>query len=334
LRRQSAEPGFWDNPDNAQKTMQELAALEADVTDWQELRSRVVELAELLDLVEDDDEDGLIDEITRDTTAAESRLKAMRLRLMMSGPHDSRDAILTVYAGAGGTESQDWAEMLLRMYLRWAENRGFGTEIIDQTDGEEAGIKNATIEIRGRNAYGLLRSERGVHRLVRISPFDNAHRRHTSFALVEVIPDVANEVQIEINPDDIRMDMFRASGHGGQNVQKNSTAIRLTHIPTGIVVTCQNERSQAQNRERAMAVLKARLYDLEQQRIEEEQAKLRGEHISAGWGNQIRSYVLHPYRMVKDLRTEWETGNTTAVLDGEIDGLIEAYLSHMVGRKK
>ena len=206
--------------------------------------------------------------------------------------------------------------MLLRMYLRWAELRGFKSEVIEQTEGDEAGIKSATVEIRGRNVFGYLRSERGVHRLVRISPFDNAHRRHTSFALVEVIPDVTGEVTVEINPDDLRYDIYRASGHGGQNVQKNSTAVRITHLPTGIVVSCQNERSQGQNRERALAVLKARLYDLEEQKKEEELARLRGEHITAGWGNQIRSYVLHPYRMVKDLRTGW--GETTAVLDGEL----------------
>jgi peptide chain release factor 2 len=312
--------------------MQELSSTEADITDWQSARTRASDLAELLELAIEEGEETLAQEIVSETEELEARLKSMRLRLMMSGPHDSQDAILTVYAGAGGTESQDWAEMLLRMYTRWAEGRGFTAEIIDLSEGEETGIKSATIEIKGRNTFGFLRSERGVHRLVRISPFDNAHRRHTSFALVEVIPDIANEIQIEINPDDIQMDMYKASGHGGQNVQKNSTAIRLTHLPSGLVVTCQNERSQAQNRERAMAVLKSRLYDLEQQRQEEEQAKLRGERVSAGWGNQIRSYVLHPYRMVKDLRTDWETGNTTAVLGGEIDGLIEAYLHHMVGR--
>ena len=222
--------------------------------------------------------------------------------------------------------------MLLRMYLRWAERRGFSSEIIDRTDGDEAGLKSVTVEMKGPSAYGYLRSERGVHRLVRISPFDNTHRRHTSFALVEVIPDIANAVQVEIAPDDIRLDLFRASGHGGQNVQKNATAVRVTHIPTGIVAICQNERSQVQNRERAMTVLRSRLYHLELRRQEEERAKLRGEHVSAEWGNQIRSYVLHPYQMVKDLRTGWETGNTTAVLDGDIDGLIEAYLRHMVGR--
>ena len=221
--------------------------------------------------------------------------------------------------------------MLLRMYVRWAERQGYSAEIIDQTEGEEAGLKSVTLEIKGRNAYGYLQSERGVHRLVRLSPFDNQHRRHTSFALVEAIPDIASEVEIEISPDEVKLDVFKASGHGGQNVQKNSTAVRLTHLPTGIAVSCQNERSQIQNRERAMAVLKSRLYDMEKQKQAEEQAKLKGEHVSAGWGNQIRSYVLQPYRMVKDLRTEWETGNTTAVLDGDLDGLIHAYLEQQIG---
>lgn len=324
--------GFWDDPEQAQAVMQQLAGLESDVKEWREIASRVEDLSELLELAEMEGEEDVIAEIASETDRLAQKLARMRVEVMLSGPHDSKDAILSIYAGAGGTESQDWAEMLLRMYLRWAERRGFEAEIIDQMEGDEAGVKNATVEIRGRNVFGYLRSERGVHRLVRISPFDNAHRRHTSFALVEVIPDVADDIEIEINPDDIRVDVFKASGHGGQNVQKNSTAIRVTHLPTGLVVSCQNERSQAQNRERAMAVLKARLYDLEAQKQEEEQAKLRGEHVTAGWGNQIRSYVLHPYRMVKDLRTEWETGNTTAVLDGEIDGLIQAYLEYMVGK--
>lgn len=313
--------------------MQELAGLESDIAEFISLNDRAGELAELLELAAaEEGEEELVAEIADDTAALQSQLADMRLRLMMSGRYDGRDALLTVFAGAGGTESQDWAEMLMQMYLRWAANHKLNAEIIDLTEGDEAGIKNATLSIRGKNAFGRLRSERGVHRLVRISPFDNAHRRHTSFALVEVIPDIANEINIEVNPDDIRMDVFHASGHGGQNVQKNSTAVRLTHLPTGIVVSCQNERSQLQNRERAMAVLKARLYDLEQQHQEEEQAKLRGEHVTAGWGNQIRSYVLHPYRMVKDLRTDWETGNTTAVLEGDLDGLIESYLQYMVGR--
>ncbi len=300
---------------------------------WRALEAKAQELDELLDLAEAEGDETLMAEIAEEMAALQAKLDKMRLRLLMSGPHDERDAILSIYAGAGGTEAQDWAEMLLRMYLRWAERRGFTAEIIDQMEGEEAGIKSATVAIKGPYAYGLLRSERGVHRLVRISPFDNAHRRHTSFALVEVIPDIGNTVEVEINPEDIKMEVFHASGHGGQNVQKTSTAVRLTHLPTGIVVSCQNERSQVQNRERAMAVLKARLYNLELQRQEEERAKLRGEHVTAGWGNQIRSYVLHPYRMVKDLRTDWETGNPTAVLDGDLDGLIEAYLHHMVGKE-
>lgn len=314
--------------------MRKIATLEAEVNDWRSLMRRADELVELLELAESEDDGSFLTEISVDVAALQEQLANQRLQLLMSGEHDERDAIMSIYAGAGGTESQDWAQMLLRMYLRWAERRGFAAEIIDQMEGEEAGLKSVTLEIKGRYAFGYLRSERGVHRLVRISPFDNAHRRHTSFALVEVIPDIAKDIEVEINPDDLRIDYYRAAGHGGQNVQKTSTAVRLTHIPTGIVVTCQNERSQVQNRERAMAVLKSRLYDLERQRQEEERAKLKGEHVSAGWGNQIRSYVLHPYRMVKDLRTGWETGNATAVLDGEIDGLIEAYLQYMVDKGK
>ena len=325
-------PGFWDEQQAAQKVMQEIAALEGEVNTWTTVKGRADELLELLDLAEAEEDADLMGEIAADVAELSAQVASLRWDTMMSGAHDHCDAIVNIYAGAGGTESQDWAEMLMRMYLRWAERRKYNAEIIDQTEGEEAGIKSATLEIRGRNAYGYLRSERGVHRLVRISPFDNAKRRHTSFVLVEVIPDVGDAVEVEINPDDIRMDVFHASGHGGQNVQKNSTAVRITHLPSGLVVSCQNERSQLQNRLRALAVLKSRLYDMELQRQEEERAKLRGEHVSAGWGNQIRSYVLQPYRMVKDLRTEWETGNTTAVLDGEIDGLIEAYLRYMVGK--
>ena len=310
--------------------MQNLSALEGEVKEWRVAASRIAELNELYELAGDDQ--SMLDEITREATEVQQQLAAMRAQTVMSGPHDARNAILSIYAGAGGTESQDWAQMLLRMYLRWAERHHFEAEIIDQMEGEEAGLKSVTVEIRGKNVFGNLRSEKGVHRLVRISPFDNAKRRHTSFVLVEVVPDIGTDIDIEINPEDIKMDTYRASGHGGQNVQKNSTAVRLIHVPTGIVATCQNERSQLQNRERAMAVLKAKLYDLEWQKQEEEKARLKGEHVTAGWGNQIRSYVLQPYRMVKDLRTDWETGNTTAVLDGEIDGLIEAYLQYMVGK--
>ncbi len=246
---------------------------------------------------------------------------------MLSGPYDRDSAILAIHAGAGGTDSQDWAAMLQRMFLRWAEDRGFQTEILDTTPGEEAGIKSATIAIDGEYAFGYLRSEKGVHRLVRLSPFDSAHRRHTSFALIEVLPQVAmGDAEIQIDPSEIKMDVFRSSGAGGQNVQKNATAVRLTHIPTGIVVTCQNERSQTQNREFAMRILRARLLELRQAEKEEERAVLRGEYTKAEWGSQIRSYVLHPYQMVKDHRTEYESGNTQAVLDGELDDFMEAYL--------
>jgi peptide chain release factor 2 len=246
---------------------------------------------------------------------------------MLSGKYDDGDALLAIHAGAGGTDSQDWAAMLERMYLRWAEARGYKTEILDRTDGEEAGLKSVTIAIDGKYAYGYLRSEKGVHRLVRLSPFDAAHRRHTSFALVEILPQVAmDEADVEINPSDLKMDVFRSSGAGGQNVQKNATAIRLTHIPTGIVVTCQNERSQLQNRENALRVLRARLSEMKRAEKDQEIAVLRGEYTKAEWGSQIRSYVLHPYQMVKDHRTEYETGNTQAVLDGDLDSFMEAYL--------
>jgi len=247
----------------------------------------------------------------------------------MSGEHDRDDALLSIHAGAGGTESQDWVAMLLRMYLRWAEDKGYKTEILDSLEGEEAGLKSVTVLIEGPYAYGYLRSERGVHRLVRLSPFDAAHRRHTSFALVEVMPNLDDDIEVHINPEDIRMDVYKSSGAGGQHVQKNATAVRLVHIPTGIVVTCQNERSQMQNREMAMRILRGRLYELERQKREEEAARLKGEHVEAGWGNQIRSYVLHPYKMVKDHRTNYEVGNAEAVLDGHIDEFIEAYLRHV-----
>ncbi|MGI6375731.1 MAG: peptide chain release factor 2 [Anaerolineae bacterium] len=332
LRQAAAAPDFWDDPNAAQAVMQRLSSLDSEIASWKALDERASALVELDELAAAEGDEGMLAEIEAEAAELQSQLAKMRLELLMSGPHDARDAIMTIHSGAGGTEAQDWTVMLERMYLRWAERHGYKSEIIDEAEGDEAGLKSATIEIRGRNAYGYLRSERGVHRLVRISPFDNAKRRHTTFALVEVIPDVGDEIDIDINPDDIKMDVYRASGHGGQNVQKNSTAIRLTHLPTGIIVSCQNERSQMQNRERAMAVLRARLYDLELQKQEEERARLRGELVSAGWGNQIRSYVLHPYRMVKDLRTNWETGNTTAVLDGDLDGLIEAYLEQMVGK--
>jgi peptide chain release factor 2 len=331
LEKQSAEPDFWDQPEAAQRAMQELAQLKEAVDRWQGLATRARETRELLELVSVGEDPALAAQLSAEVEAIKQEVSTHEFELLLSGPHDAQDALLSIHAGAGGTESQDWAEMLLRMYLRWAEGRGYATEVLDRSEGEEAGIKSVTISVRGRHAYGYLRAERGVHRLVRLSPYDAAHRRHTSFALVEVIPDIGEEIEVEINPDDLRVDAFRASGHGGQNVQKNSTAIRITHLPTGIVVSCQNERSQAQNRDLAMRVLRARLYDLELSKHEEEQARLKGEHVAAGWGNQIRSYVLHPYQMVKDLRTGYETGNTAGVLDGGLDPLIDAYLRAQVG---
>jgi peptide chain release factor 2 len=281
-------------------------------------------------LVEESDAD-LARELAHTLEALEAEMGKLELTTLLGGEYDSNDAVATLHAGAGGTESQDWAEMLLRMYLRWCEQRGFQAEVIDLMPGEEAGIKSATVEIQGEHAYGYLKSERGVHRLVRLSPFDSENRRHTSFALVEVLPEASDAQEVKINPDDLRVDVYRASGHGGQNVQKNSTAIRITHLPSGIVVTCQNERSQHRNREAAMRVLEARLIQIELQRQAEEQAKLKGEHVSAGWSNQIRSYVLHPYKMVKDHRTGFETSDAFGVLEGDLDGAIKAYLQTTVG---
>jgi len=319
-------PDFWDDSQQGQETMQRLAALREEVEGWRSLDQRAADLLELLELAVADGDEKLILEIRADLKALEEELERREFLLHLSGPYDQRDAILAIHAGAGGTESQDWAEMLLRMYLRWAEGRGFKTEIYDLSPGEEAGIKSVTLSVAGPYAYGYLRSERGVHRLVRLSPFDAAHRRHTSFALVEVMPDVLGEIEVQIDPQDLRIDTFRSSGPGGQHMQKSSTAVRITHIPTGIVVTCENERSQAQNRATAMRILRARLLDLERRKREEEQARLKGEHVEAGWGNQIRSYVLHPYRMVKDLRTGYQVGDADAILDGDLDGFIEAYL--------
>ena len=312
--------------------MKRLAARRQRIDLWRGLETRARDLTELVALAADEPDESLAADIDRDATALESELGRLEFELAFSGPYDDRSAIIAIHAGAGGTESQDWAEMLLRMYLRWAERRGFPAEVIDLMPGEEAGIKSATVEVTGAYAYGYLKSERGVHRLVRLSPFDSAHARHTSFALVEVLPEASDAAEVKINPDDIRVDVFRASGHGGQNVQKNSTAIRITHLPTNIVVTCQNERSQHRNRESAMRVLEARLIERELERQAEEQAKIKGEHVSAGWSNQIRSYVLHPYKMVKDHRTGYETSDAAGVLEGDLDELMQAYLRSQVGQ--
>lgn len=313
--------------------MQELAQRRDRVEAWRGLERRARDAAELIDLALEERDEATAEEAARELDAIEAELRKREFELQLSGEYDSRNAILAVHAGAGGTDSQDWAEMLLRMYLRWAERRGFETQVLDVTEGEEAGIKSATVEIRGPYAYGYLKGERGVHRLVRLSPFNSAATRQTSFAKVEVMPEVDAVGEIEINPDDLKIDVFRSSGAGGQNVQKNSTAVRITHLPTGIVVTCQNERSQAQNKESAMKVLESRLLELELNRQEEEKARLKGEHVDVSFGSQVRNYVLHPYKLVKDLRTGYETSDTTSVLDGEIDPFIEAYLKAQVGQE-
>jgi len=312
--------------------MRTLTRLKEEIGIWNDLAKRASDLVELLDLAEAEQDYSVASEVSAEAEALASRLESLRLQVMLSGEYDNRDSIIAVHAGAGGTESQDWAQMLLRMYLRWAERRGYRADILDMSPGEEAGIKSATVEVAGPFAYGYLKAEKGVHRLVRLSPFDAAHRRHTSFALVEVMPEVESEIEVHVDPDDLKIDVYRSSGAGGQNVQKTSTAVRITHLPTGIVVTCQNERSQLQNRETALKILKSRLIQIEQEKREEEQARIKGQHVAAGWGNQIRSYVLHPYNMVKDHRTEYQTSNASAVLDGEIDEFIEAFLRSRVGQ--
>jgi peptide chain release factor 2 len=311
--------------------MQQLASLREEVGVWRELAGRAADLQSLLELAVADDDEPMLNEITAEAEKVEAELSRLEFCLLLSGKYDRNDAILAIHAGAGGTEAQDWTEMLLRMYLRWAESQGFKTEILDSLTGEEAGLKTVTVEVAGPYAYGYLKAERGVHRLVRISPFDFSHRRHTSFALVEVWPDIAEDIEVDIDPNDLKIEVYRSSGPGGQHMQKNATAVRITHLPTEIVVACQNERSQTRNREVAMKILRGRLYDLELEKQETERVRLKGKHVKAGWGNQIRSYVLQPYHMVKDLRTGHETADTDAVLDGHLDDFIEAYLRMMMG---
>ena len=313
--------------------MKRLAEVRQKVETWRGFEARLRELHELTELPGAAEEEALIADLRSDVEALAARLDQVEFELSFSGPYDERSAILAIHAGAGGVESMDWAQMLLRMYLRWAERRGYEADVLDMTLGEEAGVKSVTVEMAGPHAFGYLRSERGVHRLVRLSPFDSGHARHTSFALVEVMPEAQGGVEVVIDDDDLRIDVFRASGHGGQSVQKNATAVRITHLPTGLVVTCQDERSQHRNRSSAMKVLEARLLERELEKQAEEQARLKGEHVAAGWGNQIRSYVLHPYKMVKDHRTAFETSDAAAVLEGEIDDLVAAYLKHTMGEE-
>ncbi len=314
--------------------MRRLTRLREAVSGWQALTQQCEDLQGLLNLASGEKDAAMLAEVEEEAGRLARQVEAAELRLMLGGEYDDHDALLSIHAGAGGTDAQDWAEMLLRMYLRWAERRGMETDILEILPGEEAGIKTVTVEIRGEYAYGYTHPEAGVHRLVRLSPFDAAHRRHTSFALVEVSPVLEDSIEVNIDPNDLRIEVFRAAGHGGQSVNTTDSAVRITHIPTGIVATCQNERSQLRNKEIAMRVLRSRLYDLQKRRQEEERARLRGEHVSAEWGNQIRSYVLHPYNLVKDLRTGYETGSTAAVLDGALDPFIDAYLRSGMGKGK
>jgi len=309
--------------------MRQLAEQKKVVDRWRGMEAKAAEVAELISL----EDDSLRGDIGAEVEKLASRLDEIELEAAFSSEYDSRNAILSIHAGAGGTESQDWAQMLMRMYLRWAERRRYKAEVLDVSPGEEAGIKSVVIGVNGDYANGYLRSEHGVHRLVRLSPFDADHARHTSFALVEVMPEAEADVDVRIEPEDLKVDTFRSSGPGGQHMQKTSSAVRLTHLPSGLAVSCQSERSQHQNKEIAMKILRSRLLELELVKRAEERAKLKGKHVAAGWGNQIRSYVLHPYKMVKDHRTDYQTGDTDAVLDGELDGFITAYLRSTVGEE-
>lgn len=327
LEQQSEQESFWTDPQAAQAVMQKQAKLRGHINQWTNLLRRIDDTLELAEMGDDD----LQEELAAETQKLTETVAKASFEAMMGGEHDTEDSILVIHAGAGGVDAQDWAAMLLRMYLRWAEIHRFKAEIVEETPGDEAGIKSAMLSIAGNYAFGYLKSEKGVHRLVRLSPFDSANRRHTSFALVEVWPDIHGDIDIDIDPKDLQIDTFRAGGAGGQHVQKNDTAVRITHLPTGIVVSCQNQRSQAQNKQRAMEVLKSRLYDLERQKQEAQFNALKGDHVSAEWGNQIRSYVLHPYQMVKDLRTSYESSQTQKILDGELDAFMESYLKYKVG---
>ena len=327
LEAKSQVPNLWNNPAEAQKTMRELARAREEIEAWRKASQHIADALELAGL----DDPSLRGELEQEVERLEKDAHQLEFATLLSSDYDHDDAIVTIFSGAGGTEAQDWVAMLFRMYLRWCEAHGYQTEILDSSDGEEAGLKSVTVAVNGPYAYGYLKAEKGTHRLVRLSPFDSAHRRHTSFASLEVYPQVEDVGELEINQAELEIETYRSAGAGGQNVQKNATAIRIRHLPTGIVVTCQNERSLTQNRENAMKVLRARLLDLKREEKEREIAALKGERVKAEWGQQIRSYVLHPYQMVKDHRTEHETGRTDDVLNGRLDEFIEAYLRSRVG---
>jgi peptide chain release factor 2 len=326
LEEESLAEDFWADNRKAQAQMQQLNALREEVSTWEGIAAQLEDLHGLAGLLEEEPDEEMQEEIAQSLAAIEQEIEKLQFVLMFNGEHDQRDAIMSIHAGSGGVDAQDWAEMLLRMYLRWAERHNFRTEVYEYNEGEEAGLKSVTVEITGRYAYGLLRSEIGTHRLIRLSPFDAAHRRHTSFAKVEVLPDVEDTIEITIRPEDIEVDTYRSTGAGGQHVNKTDSAVRIRHIPTGIVVTCQNERSQIQNREVALKLLRARLYERELKRQEEERARLKGENVQADFGTQIRTVTIHPYNIVKDHRTNYETSDTEGYLNGDVDPFIYAYL--------
>lgn len=326
LSLKSNEPNFWNDKEEAEKTIAEINELKNQIETMVELKKKIKTNLETIILLKDNYDEELKSIIEQELEDLKPKIEKYELEILLSGTYDKNNAILEIHAGAGGTEACDWVSMLFRMYMRWCEQNNYEYEIIDSLDGEEAGLKNVQLLINGQNAYGYLKSEKGVHRLVRISPFDASKRRHTSFALVEVIPEINNDINVEIKDQDLKIDVFRSSGKGGQSVNTTDSAVRITHIPTGIIVTCQNERSQLQNKEQALKVLKSKLYQLEQEKLEQSISSLKGTNVSINFGSQIRSYVMHPYSLVKDHRTNYETSNVLKVLDGDIDPFIDAYL--------
>ena len=326
LEKETLKEDFWQDSNNSNKVLSKIKKVKNKTTKYNNIKKELNNLNELTELVNMEPDEEIAKEIIKNTHKIEKDLEKFEVEILLSGKYDSNNAIVTIHPGAGGTESQDWAEMLYRMYTRWADKNGYKVSELDYLEGEEAGIKSVTFEIIGENAYGYMKGEMGVHRLVRISPFDSGGRRHTSFASVEVLPEITDDIQIEINPDDLRIDTYRASGAGGQHINKTSSAVRITHIPTNIVVACQSERSQLQNRETAMKMLKSKLFDLKEKEQKEKIEDLKGEQMEIAWGSQIRSYVFCPYTMVKDHRTNYEVGNVEAVMDGKIDDFMESYL--------
>lgn len=330
LENQTLETGFWNDKNHSNSVLKELKNIKYKYNSYKELSTEIKNLMEINEFLQTEEDEALAIELLKNTKKLEKQLTSFEINIMLSGKYDSNNAIITLHPGAGGTEAQDWVEMLYRMYLRWANSKGFTVKEIDYLEGEEAGIKSVTAIISGENAYGYLKGEMGVHRLVRISPFDSGGRRHTSFASMEVLPEITDDIELENNPDDIRMDVYRASGAGGQHINKTSSAVRLTHIPTGIIVACQTERSQIQNRETAMKMLKSKLLDLKEKEHKETIAELKGIQMDIAWGSQIRSYIFCPYTLVKDHRTNYEVGNVNSVMDGDLDGFMEAYLKSII----